>query len=571
VTLDEALSELGLDRDAGADQARRAYLRLLKVRKPETDPQGFMRLREAYELAKGRLEARDAMFRALGGPFEPVIARPAPPPEVFEPPPKAREPAPPAHPVEEPLPPVEEPEPPRLEEPEAPAAPPEAPPARAEEPEVPPAAIAEEEPAARAEEQEEPSPGEQEQGEEEHAEEEQDEEEQDEEEREEPDEEEEQEPDEEAPRVEKRPTLVAMEMAEVFDEAAKNVTGPTPPVLPALDLLVTLHAEDEGGIAGMLHASVANWLRTSGQEARVLRGDAAARWSLLRELHALPATFPGRVRGAIGRAMAAGDVGAAKAELAVFQRRERGLARAAAGTLRAKAPLLAAALAQTLDPPLVTTQPVAPTLQNSGGGSSKGYLAIVGVVLALLRIVMALGRSPSTTSYNPSLYNPSLYDRSRFNLPVLPGADGGVYFPGIDASIYFPQTSSSPKLDNLWAKVVHGAESTKRHAESMMAQDGGRLRVDYKGVAKDADAVSNAALLEDCTGARAAMSRLRTRMRADVAAWDLAGRVEAESLERALNTYCAELVKARTPQAGAKAEAGSPKLDAGRCGGTDQP
>jgi hypothetical protein len=105
----------------------------------------------------------------------------------------------------------------------------------------------------------------------------------------------------------------------------------------------------------------------------------------------------------------------------------------------------------------------------------------------------------------------------------------------------------------------------------MMALDSGRQRVDYRGVAKDADAVSNAALLEDCAGARAAMSRLKGRMRADLGAFDLSGRVEAEALEKALNNYCAELVKARTPEAGTKTEAKSPKLDAGRCGGTDQP
>src|SRR5262249_8129554 len=50
--LDEALAELGIDRSAGTEGARRAYLRLLKTRKPETDPEGFMRLREAYQLVK---------------------------------------------------------------------------------------------------------------------------------------------------------------------------------------------------------------------------------------------------------------------------------------------------------------------------------------------------------------------------------------------------------------------------------------------------------------------------------------------------------------------------------------
>jgi hypothetical protein len=55
VTLDEALYELGVQRGAGAEAARRAYLRLLKVRKPEADPEGFRRLREAYEIVRGPL------------------------------------------------------------------------------------------------------------------------------------------------------------------------------------------------------------------------------------------------------------------------------------------------------------------------------------------------------------------------------------------------------------------------------------------------------------------------------------------------------------------------------------
>jgi hypothetical protein len=332
-------------------------------------------------------------------------------------------------------------------------------------------------------------------------------------------------------------------------------------VLNALDLLVTLHAEDEVAAAAALHASLSAWLRASGQEARVLRGDAAARWSLLRELAALPASFPGGVRGAIGRAMRAGDLGSAKGELTLFRRRQRSDARAAAGALRTRAPLLAAALAETLDPPVAPAQPVAAAPQ---GGSSKGYFAIVALVIGLLRVMLLLGRGSSTPSYNPSFY-----DRARLQLPPIPSLDGGLYLPNLDASLYRP--SSSSKLDDLWAKVLHRAESTKKHAESMLAHDGGRRLVDYRGIAGDADAVSNAALLEDCAGARAAMKRLKTRMRADVAAPDELGRVEVDGLERTLNTYCAELAKAGAPEAGTKAGAGSSRLDAGRCGGTDQP
>jgi hypothetical protein len=55
VTFDEALRELGIDASATPEEARRAYLRGIKVRKPETDPEGFRRLREAYEIVTGAL------------------------------------------------------------------------------------------------------------------------------------------------------------------------------------------------------------------------------------------------------------------------------------------------------------------------------------------------------------------------------------------------------------------------------------------------------------------------------------------------------------------------------------
>jgi hypothetical protein len=64
VTLDEALRELGIDAAATPEEARRAYLRGIKIRKPETDPEGFRRLREAYELLAEALarpeESQDA-------------------------------------------------------------------------------------------------------------------------------------------------------------------------------------------------------------------------------------------------------------------------------------------------------------------------------------------------------------------------------------------------------------------------------------------------------------------------------------------------------------------------------
>jgi hypothetical protein len=59
VTLTDAWKELGVDPGADAETVRRAYLRLIKTRKPESDPAGFQRAREAYEIARasGDLES----------------------------------------------------------------------------------------------------------------------------------------------------------------------------------------------------------------------------------------------------------------------------------------------------------------------------------------------------------------------------------------------------------------------------------------------------------------------------------------------------------------------------------
>ncbi len=51
MTLEQALEVLGLDASATAEERKRAYLRLVKKHKPDADPAGFQRIREAYECA----------------------------------------------------------------------------------------------------------------------------------------------------------------------------------------------------------------------------------------------------------------------------------------------------------------------------------------------------------------------------------------------------------------------------------------------------------------------------------------------------------------------------------------
>ncbi len=52
MTVEEAYSALGVDQGVSATDARRAYMRQVKRHKPEVDPEGFQRARQAYELVK---------------------------------------------------------------------------------------------------------------------------------------------------------------------------------------------------------------------------------------------------------------------------------------------------------------------------------------------------------------------------------------------------------------------------------------------------------------------------------------------------------------------------------------
>lgn len=52
MTREEALRELGVPAGATAQSVRAAYMKLLRERKPDQDPAGFQRLREAYELLR---------------------------------------------------------------------------------------------------------------------------------------------------------------------------------------------------------------------------------------------------------------------------------------------------------------------------------------------------------------------------------------------------------------------------------------------------------------------------------------------------------------------------------------
>ena len=77
--LREARELLGVDAEDDAKAVRRAYLRRLKQHKPESDPEGFQRVREAFEVAKSCVG-----FRLGGRPGAPAAFGDAPPAPLDE-------------------------------------------------------------------------------------------------------------------------------------------------------------------------------------------------------------------------------------------------------------------------------------------------------------------------------------------------------------------------------------------------------------------------------------------------------------------------------------------------------
>ncbi|HEY5448784.1 MAG TPA: J domain-containing protein, partial [Polyangia bacterium] len=96
VTLTEAWTELGIDPGADADTVRRAYLRLIKTRKPESDPMGFQRAREAFEIARagGEIESLAAESARRHAPAFSTPSTAAPTGEAGAPPPPDSDAAP---------------------------------------------------------------------------------------------------------------------------------------------------------------------------------------------------------------------------------------------------------------------------------------------------------------------------------------------------------------------------------------------------------------------------------------------------------------------------------------------
>lgn len=503
MTFDEALSELGIDPSVGAEGARKAYLRLLKKRKPEVDPEGFMRLREAYELARVYLPSA-AVLRAVeeqaegAGPERIRLETPAGivwletqshgPDKPFEEP--AEEPARNAEPL-----PIAEPSPEAEPIPTA-----ESDPIAEPFPEAGPLPIALSAiETASAPDSAPPL----------------------------------------APSIEElissgKLKKAASHTAKALREA--TVTADIGPSVPmprtTLRLLLLLHQKERLAEAATLEKEFAAWLHSTGASARLVSGHLAVWWTLARELSALPKSFPTELRQAVARAALDGDLSKARFEASEYRFEQPLLAQSAAMDLRRYAPSLATFMADVLAPPQARVE------QPNAG---KGVWLIVPILLAVVRIFSALDRTSTPTSYE-----------SRFPLPTYTAPpprttpaqwEGGKprnIWELVDSSAYVPliPTKTQDQLLTLAATIEEAAENFKATDEHQLA-----LRVQN---------VRTAIEMGDCSDAQAEMIGLVAETERLKSASRVKLKPMVTKLDRMLTTACEKaMADLRTRDGGA--------------------
>lgn len=69
---DDPYGVLRLDRSASADDVRRAYLRLIRIHTPESDPERFKQVRGAYETLRSPLRRAELAVQA----FDETVSEP---------------------------------------------------------------------------------------------------------------------------------------------------------------------------------------------------------------------------------------------------------------------------------------------------------------------------------------------------------------------------------------------------------------------------------------------------------------------------------------------------------------
>jgi hypothetical protein len=520
VTFAEALAELGIDISAGPDQARRAYLRLLKTRKPEVDPSGFMRLREAYELVKPHLSMLERMRAEAEAQTEPEAAAPeATEPEAAAPgtaEPEAAEPQatePEATASETFAPETAEPQAtaPQATHPESTAPAPITPQSTAPDPitpQVPAASHPPSEPEApangRAEASSppeaiapppaappaapEPPP---------------------------------------APPVDPAPPQVApapsddegfsgraRALAHRFDLARLDPGVEAPSLFETQHLLLVLQTLAELDAARLLFDAASGWLRASGQEARLLRGDAAAMWALTREMRALPDAFSQEIRAILARAAVAGDFAQVSDELAAYRQRRPSAAQESAAHLRDRAPTLAAAVADILDPPARS-----PAARSARGSQWMWALAVV--AMGLVRVFAASSsHSSSSSSFDPSRFPTPRFDPARVAFSFDAGAPLELVF----------------KL-----QALERVQRLRAHLDYALGDAGARQKR-FLAASACAAQIEKALGGGDCPTAQKRAAEMRLFFTSDGGlAPDLDGGDQSVSLDSAVQSYCIAL------------------------------
>jgi hypothetical protein len=397
VTFTEALAILGIHAGTDARSARRAYLRLVKTHKPERDPDGFQRVRTAWELVEPRLfegepdEERHVapptpmkvVVWEKGGRFSPV----RPVPEADAAPPAPPDPPPPDGPAPwEPPPspdfsafvlrPTPAPADTRRELPDpAPWEPPPPPDARSWTVE--------------------PLPD----------------------------------PDPPGPPVELRPAepfvprpnpaqlvIQALEAAPIdadlaLDalrrglEAAQEGHRPDPDVKTAVDTVLALHRAGAPGQARDAWSLVRRWIDATGAGTR-MTGNTAAWLALCRELSDLPLRFPPAVRRRLAEAIYDQDLAAAENDLLELYRSQPHVAIDAAELLESHAPNLHKLYGPSLRDPAGNQAPPpgpAPEAEAPKGGIGVSMFVYLAILVASIALRVCIADGPSST---PNYYLP---------------------------------------------------------------------------------------------------------------------------------------------------------------------
>lgn len=82
ISIESALEILGVEPDSDRKQIRRAYLKKIKSARPERDPEGFRRVRDAYELLAGMADAGSLVGWSSSRRRQPPVAKREEPTQV---------------------------------------------------------------------------------------------------------------------------------------------------------------------------------------------------------------------------------------------------------------------------------------------------------------------------------------------------------------------------------------------------------------------------------------------------------------------------------------------------------